>query len=55
MFTQAPPAAWVGIFLVLFLAKLSWGYAAHHDRTLIWVATQHSVFLVAMSLFTWGS
>ncbi len=54
MFTQMPPVAWPVVFLVLFVAKLGWGYAAHHDRTLVWVIAQHSLFLVAMSLFTWG-
>jgi hypothetical protein len=53
MFVQAPPAAWPLFFVVQFLAMLGWGYAAHRDRTLLWVVLQHSAFLIAMSPFVW--
>ncbi|MEW5871035.1 MAG: CPBP family intramembrane glutamic endopeptidase [Chloroflexota bacterium] len=39
---------------VLFLAGLGWGWQAQKDRTLAWTALQHSIFLSAMSVFTWG-
>ncbi len=54
MFTQSGLVLGVVIFLVLLIAQLAWGYAANHDRTVVWVTLQHMAFLVAMSPFTWG-
>ncbi|MDD5469131.1 MAG: hypothetical protein PHS96_15185 [Anaerolineales bacterium] len=46
------PAMVVGV--VLFLGGLAWGWHSQRDRTILWTSVQHSLFLMAMSLFTWG-
>jgi len=44
----------IGVAMVLFLGGLGWGWQAQKDRTVIWTAIQHSIFLAVMSLFIWG-
>jgi len=39
---------------VLFAAGCAWGWQVQRDRTLVWAMLQHSLYLVAMSMFTWG-
>lgn len=39
---------------VIFLAGLAWGRQAQRDGTVIWWMTQHSLFLVVMSMFDWA-
>jgi hypothetical protein len=51
MFTEAPVLAWFPIGFVLFAAGYGWGWQVNRDRTLVWAMMQHSLFLVAMSLF----
>lgn len=43
----------IGVGLVLFLAGLAWGWESQKDRTVLWTSVQHSMFLAAMSLYTW--
>jgi membrane protease YdiL (CAAX protease family) len=44
----------VVVIVVLFVAGFAWGYQVQRDRTIIWAAALHSVFLVVMSMFQWG-
>jgi hypothetical protein len=44
----------VAVGMVLFLAGLAWGWESQRDRTVLWTVVQHSIFLAAMSLYTWG-
>jgi membrane protease YdiL (CAAX protease family) len=51
---QAPVAGFVAILATTFIGGLAWGWSAHHDGTVIWVATVHVAMLMAMSFFTWA-
>jgi len=44
----------IAVGAVLFLASLAWGWESQRDRTILWTSIQHSIFLAAMSLHTWG-
>lgn len=44
----------IAVAVVLFLAGLAWGWESQRDRTVLWTSVQHSIFLGAMSLHTWG-
>lgn len=50
---RAQPIAFV-VVLVLFAAGCTWGWQVQRDRTIIWTMLQHSLFLVAMSMFAFG-
>lgn len=41
------------VTVVLFLAGCGWGWQVQRDRTVVWAALQHSLFLVLMSMFAW--
>jgi membrane protease YdiL (CAAX protease family) len=47
-----PPAILVAT--VLFLAGCAWGWQVQRDGTVLWAMIQHSLFLTAMSRFTWS-
>ena len=49
----AQPIAFV-VVLVLFAAGYTWGWQVQRDRTVMWAMLQHSLFLVAMSMFAFG-
>ncbi len=40
--------------LVLFAAGCAWGWQVQRDRTVVWAMLQHSLFLMFMSMFTYG-
>jgi membrane protease YdiL (CAAX protease family) len=54
-FTLLPslPVALV-VATVLSLAGIAWGRQAQRDETVVWGITQHSLFLVVMSVFDWA-
>jgi len=39
---------------VLFLAGCGWAWQVQRDKTIVWAAAQHSLFLMIMSMFEWG-
>lgn len=41
----------LGVAFVTLIAGLGWGWQVQHDRTLVWAVTQHTLFLMIMSLF----
>jgi hypothetical protein len=43
----------IAVGFVLFLAGLGWGWESQRDHTVLWTSVQHSIFLAAMSLYTW--
>jgi len=49
------PSVPVGLLvaMVIFLAGLAWGRQVQRDGTVVWSMAQHSLFLVAMSMFVW--
>jgi membrane protease YdiL (CAAX protease family) len=51
---QAPIAGFVAIMVTTFIGGLAWGWSAHRDGTVIWVAAVHVAMLMAMSFFTWS-
>lgn len=50
------PSLGIGIVVgvVLFLAGCGWGWQVQRDRTILWAALQHSLFLMLMSMFDWA-
>ncbi len=50
----APLAGAIAVTVVTFLGGLVWGWQVQHDRTVYWAMGQHVLYLVLMSLFTWG-
>ena len=50
------PSLGIGIVVgtVLFLAGCGWGWQVQRDRTILWAALQHSLFLMVMSMFDWA-
>ena len=54
---QALPTVGIALIVavVLFLAGCGWGWQVQRDRTVVWAMIQHSLFLVLMSIFDWGS
>ncbi|MGA9397179.1 MAG: CPBP family glutamic-type intramembrane protease [Anaerolineaceae bacterium] len=42
------------VALVLSPAGCVWGWQVQRNRTVVWAILQHSLFLVFMSIFTWG-
>jgi membrane protease YdiL (CAAX protease family) len=51
---EAPVGGFVAILVTTFVGGLAWGWSAHRDGTVVWVATVHVLLLMAMSFFTWG-
>jgi membrane protease YdiL (CAAX protease family) len=51
---DAPVGGFVAILVTTFVGGLAWGWSAHRDGTVVWVATVHVLLLMAMSFFTWG-
>jgi len=49
----APLAGAVAVTVVTFFGGMAWGWQVQRDRTLVWAIVQHSLFLMAMSLFEW--
>lgn len=45
-FRVAPVAPAIGVLAVTFVGGLCWGWQARRDRTIIYVAAQHALFLV---------
>lgn len=42
------------VAVVLFLAGCGWAWQVQRDKTILWAAAQHSLFLMTMSMFEWG-
>ena len=42
------------VAVVLFLAGCGWAWQVQRDKTIVWAAAQHSLFLMIMSMFEWG-
>jgi membrane protease YdiL (CAAX protease family) len=51
---QAPIGGFVAVLVTTFIGGLAWGWSAHRDGTVVWVAAVHVGMLMAMSFFTWG-
>jgi membrane protease YdiL (CAAX protease family) len=51
---QAPVGGFVAIMVTTFIGGMAWGWSAHRDGTVVWVAAIHVAMLMVMSLFTWG-
>ncbi|HEX6817269.1 MAG TPA: CPBP family glutamic-type intramembrane protease [Ktedonobacterales bacterium] len=45
-FEVTPPLAALAVLLLAFVAGLVWGTEAQRDRTLIWCALEHTLFLI---------
>ena len=52
--SEAPLAGAVGVTVVTFIGGLIWGGQVQLDRTVYWAMGQHILYLMLMSLFTWG-
>ncbi len=50
----APLGGAIAVTVVTFTGGLVWGWQVQHDRTVYWAMGQHMLYLVVMSLFTWG-
>jgi membrane protease YdiL (CAAX protease family) len=53
VFTEAPLTGAIAVSVVTFIGGLAWAYQVQHDKTVYWAMTQHIIYLMAMSLFTW--
>ena len=54
-FTLLPsPSVALVVATVLFLAGTAWGRQVQDDGTIVWSAAQHSLFLIAISMFDWA-
>lgn len=53
---RALPSIPVAILVafVLFAAGSSWAWQVQRDRTVVWAMSQHSLFLMLMSMFEWA-
>jgi membrane protease YdiL (CAAX protease family) len=51
---QAPIGGFVAIMVTTFIGGVAWGWSAHRDGTVVWVAAIHVAMLMVMSFFTWG-
>ena len=54
VFSEAPLAGAVGVTVVTFIGGLIWGGQVQLDRTVYWAMGQHILYLMLMSMFTWG-
>jgi len=54
VFSEAPLAGAIGVVVVTFIGGLIWGGQVHRDGTIYWAMGQHILYLMLMSLFTWG-
>jgi membrane protease YdiL (CAAX protease family) len=45
-FRVVPPVQASGAVLLLFVAGLLWGWQVRHDRTMLYAAVQHTLFLI---------
>jgi len=51
---EAPIAGVIGVMIVTFIGGLVWGGQAQRDGTVYWAMGQHILYLMLMSMFTWG-
>ena len=51
---EAPVAGVIGVTIVTFIGGLVWGGQVQRDRTVYWAMGQHIIYLMLMSMFTWG-
>jgi membrane protease YdiL (CAAX protease family) len=53
-FAQAPIVGAIAVVVLTFIGGIIWGWQVHHDKTVYWAMAQHIVYLMIMSLFSWG-
>ncbi|UCC16614.1 MAG: CPBP family intramembrane metalloprotease, partial [Dehalococcoidales bacterium] len=51
---EAPLAGVIGVMIVTFIGGLVWGGQVQRDGTVYWAMGQHILYLMLMSMFTWG-
>ena len=51
---EAPVAGVIGVTIVTFIGGLVWGGQVQRDETVYWAMGQHIIYLMLMSMFTWG-
>lgn len=51
---EAPLAGVIGVMIVTFIGGLMWGGQVQRDGTVYWAMGQHILYLMLMSMFTWG-
>jgi len=53
-FSQAPLGGAFAVTVVTFIGGIVWGWQVQHNKTVYWAMAQHIVYLMIMSLFSWG-
>jgi len=54
VFSQAPLTGAIGVTFVTLIGGMIWGGQVQLDKTIYWAMGQHIIYLMLMSMFTWG-